>query len=203
MKTCSVCHIEKEIEEFYKDKHDVTGRSCRCIACDKIKNAKHREKNREKAKETSSNYYYANREEILKEAVTYRIKARPRVREWWLARYHNDPYFRLTQNLRGRFLRALEGNYKGGHAVRDLGCTIEFFKEYLESLFQPGMTWDNWGVGKGKWNIDHHMPLSAFDLTDRQHVLLAVNYLNLRPMWFEENMAKGSKVPNYQLKMAA
>jgi len=56
------------------------------------------------------------------------------------------------------------------------------------------MTWDNYGSGPGSWNIDHIIPLSSFDLTDREQFLEACHYTNLQPLWFEDNMEKGSQL---------
>lgn len=106
----------------------------------------------------------------------------------------HDVQYRLSRNLRGRLRMALLLTFKNGHAVRDLGCAIPELKTYLESLFSTGMTWENWGKGQGKWNIDHIMPLSVFDLTDRQHVLLACHYLNLQPLWETDNILKSDKI---------
>jgi hypothetical protein len=89
----------------------------------------------------------------------------------------------------------VRGKLKGGSAVRDLGCSTDEFRIYLESLFTGGMSWDNYGKQEGQWSIDHHMPLYAFNLEDRQHFLLANHYLNLRPMWHKENREKGYKIP--------
>lgn len=105
-----------------------------------------------------------------------------------------DVQFRLASNLRGRLGVALKQGSKVGSAVDDLGCSINELREHLESKFQPGMTWENWGRGRGKWQIDHIMPLAAFNLTDRQHVLLACYYLNLQPLWWEDNLAKHDKI---------
>ncbi len=104
-----------------------------------------------------------------------------------------DLQYKIKSHLRSRLGSALKKEKKVGSFVRDLGCTIPELKAHLESKFQIGMTWENWGRGKGNWNIDHIIPLSAFTLTDRQHFLLACNYLNLQPLWFEENMIKGHK----------
>jgi hypothetical protein len=54
------------------------------------------------------------------------------------------------------------------------------------------MTWDNYG--QFGWHIDHIKPLSVFDLTDREQFLEACRYTNLQPMWWKENLSKGSKV---------
>ena len=103
-----------------------------------------------------------------------------------------DPVVRLRQNLRNRLNAAIKNKQKSGSAVRDLGCAIEEFIKYIESKFQEGMTWENWGR-KG-WHLDHIKPLIAFDLTDRQQFLEACHYTNIQPMWYKDNLSKGSKM---------
>jgi hypothetical protein len=102
----------------------------------------------------------------------------------------SDVNFKLAERLRIRIWDAVKGDQKSGSAVSDLGCTIPELKAHLESKFQPGMTWDNWG--KTGWHIDHIKPLSKFDLADRQQFLQACHYTNLQPLWAEENLMKGA-----------
>lgn len=85
---------------------------------------------------------------------------------------------------------AIRGGSKTGSAVRDLGCTIPEFRSYIEALWAPGMSWDNWGCGPGTWQIDHRSPLASFDLTQRAQVLEACLFINLQPLWTEENNRK-------------
>ena len=103
-------------------------------------------------------------------------------------RLKTDVQYRLGCCLRRRLGCALKGNQKVGSAVRDLGCSIVEFKKYIESQFQFGMTWDNYGY-RG-WHLDHKIPLAKFDLTDRQQFLIANNYTNIQPMWAHDNMVK-------------
>lgn len=56
------------------------------------------------------------------------------------------------------------------------------------------MTWDNYGKGSDKWNIDHIRPLASFDLTDPIKFKQAVHYTNLQPLWQKDNLKKGKKV---------
>jgi hypothetical protein len=81
---------------------------------------------------------------------------------------------------------------KSGSAVRDLGCSFEKLKRHLESQFQPGMTWKNYGLHG--WHIDHIKPLVLFDLTNRKQFLEACNYKNLQPLWAKENLSKKGKI---------
>jgi len=93
--------------------------------------------------------------------------------------------------LRSRLYKALQGNFKNGSAVTDLGCSIDELKMHLESKFQYGMNWDNWSF-EG-WHIDHIVPLASFDLTDRKQLLLACHYTNLQPLWAIDNLSKGDR----------
>lgn len=106
----------------------------------------------------------------------------------------NNLSYRLDFNLRNRLRKVLKGKRKGGSAVRDLGCSVEEFKNHLMKQWAEGMSWDNYGSGTGKWDIDHILPISSFDLTDREQVLKVGHYSNLRPMWGPENSSKGSKI---------
>lgn len=120
-----------------------------------------------------------------------------------MKRFHSDPDFRIKENLRSRLYMAIVNEQKAGSAVRDLGCSIPYFRDHLESKFQLEMTWENYGFGKDKWNIDHIIPLSAFDLTNRQHVILACNYLNLQPLWSSDNFSKSDTYPEEYLASLA
>jgi len=106
-------------------------------------------------------------------------------------RLKHDIEFMLARALRKRFTEAFKIMSKSGSAVDDLGCSMEYFKKYLESKFQPGMTWDNYGL-KG-WHIDHIKPLSKFNLQNEQDRKKACNYKNLQPLWAEDHYIKSNK----------
>lgn len=136
-------------------------------------------------------WYRENREKALlykkgrRSTEQYRAKAR----EYNRLKRQSDPNFMLADRLRSRLYCAIKGNFKAGSAVSDLGCSIEFLKEHLESMFQDGMSWDN----QGEWHIDHIIPLASFDLQDREQFLKACHYTNLQPLWAEDNLRKGDK----------
>ena len=96
--------------------------------------------------------------------------------------------------MRNRLRCAIKGNFKSGSAVKDLGCSIDELKTYLESKFKPGMYWDNWSYDG--WHIDHIKPLASFDLTDRKQLLEACHYTNLQPLWAKDNLIKSDSVSN-------
>ncbi len=77
-----------------------------------------------------------------------------------------------------------------GSAIRNLGCTLEAARSYLEARFQPGMTWLNWGLGRDRWNVDHVRPLASFDLSDPEQFAAACHHSNLQPLWWRDNLEK-------------
>ncbi|CAB4125787.1 hypothetical protein UFOVP53_230 [uncultured Caudovirales phage] len=105
---------------------------------------------------------------------------------------------RLKNILRNRLNSAIRNNQKAGSAVKDLGCTIEEFKVYLEKQFfnnprtHESMTWDNHTLDG--WHIDHILPLDSFNLTNREETIKACHYSNLRPLWAKENIIKSNKL---------
>jgi hypothetical protein len=153
-------------------------------------------KNKEYKKERSEKYYQDNIEHIKEQHAEYDKKNRQKINERRKKRTKEDINYRLAIGLRSRLNAAIKGNYKSGSAIKDLGCTIPELKLYLESLFQSGMSWENWGRGHGKWNIDHIIPLSSFDLTDREQFLKANHYINLQPLWAIDNIKKSNKIGN-------
>ena len=93
---------------------------------------------------------------------------------------------------------AFKKGLKKGSAIRDLGCSIEFLKKFLESQFQPGMSWSNLGL-KNKdengfyWEIDHIVPFYEVDLNNREELLKVCHYSNLRSAWGWANLARNGR----------
>lgn len=108
----------------------------------------------------------------------------------------NDVGFRLNSNISTAVYASLKGNKKGAHWEDLVGYTVEDLKKHLESLFQPGMTWENWGKGEGKWHIDHIIPMSLFNISSVKSKGFKMCWAleNLRPMWGTENIRKGNKL---------
>ena len=96
---------------------------------------------------------------------------------------------KLGTYLRNRINMALKRNSKSEHLKDVLGCSIKFFKEYLQKQFKRGMSWDNWG----KWHIDHIRPCVSFDLSRPEEQARCFHYTNLRPLWAIDNLKRPRK----------
>lgn len=137
------------------------------------------EKNADKVRENKRRYEQKNREflrEKRKKNISYREKT--------------DPVFYLKKIMRKRLYDFLKTNSitKNKKTFEAIGCSPEFLKEHLEKQFKDGMTWEN----KGKWHIDHIIPLSSANTEEELYKLC--HYSNLQPLWAEENLKKGNKI---------
>lgn len=135
-------------------------------------------------------YYLKNKERISLYKRTWKRKNKKRISEKHKLRQKTDLAYHLACRLRSRTSLALKNNYKIGSAVKDLGCTVAELKTHLESKFIAGMSWDNYGLYG--WHIDHVKPLKSFNLEDRDQFLEACNYKNLQPLWWHDNLSKGT-----------
>ena len=163
---------------------------------DKIKDRMqaYRAANVDKIKATKKVYRGDNADKIKANNKAYRAANVNKAKAYQNNRLKTDIQYKLSKSLRSRLNKALQGNYKTGSAVKDLGCSIVELQMYLESKFQSGMTWDNHGLFG--WHIDHIKPLASFDLTNRAQLLIACHYTNLQPLWAIDNLAKGDSCIN-------
>lgn len=158
------------------------------------------EAKRKDSRERSRRYYVKNKtKKSLARKLYLKTDAgketqRKASSKWSSKKRREDPNFKLRLLIRNRMKNAIKSGKKAGSAIKDLGCTLSEYRSYIESKFKPGMTWENHGNGSGKWNIDHILPLSMFDLTNREQFLKACNYLNTQPLWFTENLSKSDKI---------
>jgi hypothetical protein len=154
------------------------------------------ETNKDKVKAYQKDYKESNKDKLrFQKKAHYEInkdKIRVQKNNYYNNKRKTDIQFKLSRNLRSRLNSAVNGNYKSGSEIKDLGCTIEQLKQYLESKFQSGMSWDNWTLDG--WHIDHIKPLASFDLTDRKQLLEACHYTNLQPLWATDNLIKSDKL---------
>jgi|DEB0MinimDraft_4_1074332.scaffolds.fasta_scaffold113131_2 hypothetical protein len=159
-KKCSRCKTHKPLDDFYNEKNRKHGKSSRCKSCaseyQKIRLMD--PKIRQHKKEQITRY----------------------MREW-----RKDPHNYAGDRLRSRnsmFLKRLINNFDSvkEETVKKLfHIDKQGFKDHLESLFEPGMSWKNYGA----WHLDHKTNLSVFNFLDPKVIEKANHYTNIRPMW--------------------
>jgi hypothetical protein len=212
VKTCSKCLEEKDINYFSKNKSSPDGYRSVCKVCCRKQGKTLYIKNKEELSIKRKQFYKKDgvRTRRLKKGKEWYVKNAEKTKERtalyckrnrskycfysrrWYSNNKNNKNYILSCRLRSRLCNAVKNGRKGGSAVNDLGCSIEDLKSHLESKFQPGMTWDNYG--KNGWHIDHIRPLVSFDLTDADQLKQACHYTNLQPLWAHDNYVKSDKI---------
>lgn len=105
---------------------------------------------------------------------------------------HEERRRALRRLIRNRFARAVRpGERLAGDPVQGLGCSVDGLMHYIESLWSPGMTWEN--HGSWGWHLDHVRPLASFDLTKHLEFAEAAHHRNLLPLWAVDNLRKGHR----------
>lgn len=171
------------------------GKGYRCKSCNVKRRKLHRNLNPEKERQRERELYAQNAEKIRKrkrEAMKLAYPKRreiliQRVSKYKKERMKTDGALRAIVNARRRTRGFLKNKAKFS---KKLGCSFEEFKVHIESQFQPGMTWDNYG----EWHIDHKYPLSIAYKEGAEAFEKACNYKNLQPLWGKENIQKGNRL---------
>jgi len=156
-----------------------------------------RQKNADKMKEYDKNYYNDNKDLILTRASKYRGENREKIKEY-LSNYKpirnekrnerlkTDIVFLLEKKIRNYIYESFKNNgYKKSSKTESiLGCSFDDFRLYLESKFEPWMTWENRGLYNGElnygWDIDHIIPISSAESED--DVIRLNHYTNFQPL---------------------
>jgi hypothetical protein len=197
IKICSYCQIEKGVSEFGTRQRKMRNGNIKiydsiyCLSCvaekskqwrklhpDKVReqNQKPQAKlaretwlknNKDKRKEYEHQYYLDNIEKFKQVSQTPQFKETKRL--YKKNKRHNDPIFRIRENISNAILKALKSgksNKAGKSILQFLEYTIQDLKIYLESQFDNQMSWDNYG---NYWHIDHIIPQSdAFHFHSRR-----------------------------------
>ena len=205
-KTCIECKIEKSIDFFvrtrnlckdcmkeYKKSYQLKNKE---ILKEKSKQyylenkdsilervSSHYENNKDKKLEYQKEYAQNNKEKVAEYKSEYAQNNKDKIREY-KNNYQNrrrkeDHIFMLKYSISRTIRRSLKckGLSKNKKSIEILGCSIEFFKTYIEEMFIDNMSWDNYGT---YWDIDHRIPLSTA-VTEEQ-VLKLNHYTNLQPL---------------------
>lgn len=183
-KHCAACDTDKTLDCFYNLATARDGKQTFCKECQirymKDLRARDPRKFQDIRNARNKRYRAEDPEGSRQKANKYEAERR-----------RDFPNVRIAKYLRNRLNRFIHD--KHGHTFDErLGCTADELKIHLESQFQEGMSWDNYGFTG--WHIDHIMPISTFDLTKEDEMLRCCHYSNLQPLWAKDNLSKGAKI---------
>lgn len=175
-------HKAKEKEYYQKNREKI-------LASNKSWSLKNKERHRALCKKWAE----SNADKMASFVRKYRSKPDKKVKinVYQRTKRATDPLFAISGRVRARIKTALSERGYGKDKVSKeiLGCSWEFFLQYLESQFVEGMNWSN----RHLWHIDHYIPIAA--AKSKEDVYMLNHYSNLRPLWGKDNFKKNDTLP--------
>lgn len=171
----------------------------------------YKEKNKNIIKENRKNWYLKNKEKVKEynqinndifkiyrkeyniknkeKSKKYQKENKNHFNEYRQNRYDTDPKYKLKLLLRGRLYEMLkkQKSPKNESALKLVGCSINEFKKYIESLWKVEMTWENHGK---IWELDHIKPCDSFNLLLREEQQECFHYTNFQPLFKTTSIAE-------------
>ena len=173
--------------------------------------------NKEKIKEKSKTWKENNKNKVDEYNKQYRKNNPNKIKEWqkenveYVKAYRKsykqnnkekrnayekhkkaiDPKYKLGCDIRRTIIDSFKQNFfnKTSKTYQILGCSLDEFKTYLESKFEPWMNWDNRGKYNGElnygWDIDHIIPMDTAETIE--DVIKLNHYTNLQPLCSKVN----------------
>lgn len=210
---CNNCNTDKPINMFIKNRNI-------CKACNNenrrnkyLDNEEHRQKLIENA--TQFKKRKIAEKAILREAE--RIKLENEIgQENTICKYCNEvkpktrfrynrlkcadcerdePLEKFKRIIRTRIYIALHSN-KTNHTVDYLGCNMAEYIQWIQ-YNNENFTIENHGK---EWHIDHVIPLSKFNLNDKEEQMIAFNWRNTTALSAYNNLSKNNKILKPQIE---
>lgn len=181
-KLCKICNVNNKLnkQSRCKECHSAWCKS-KYVSIRKIKilTAEELEQRKIRRKEKDKERYYKNID---------KVRERQRCNKKNLRK--NNPLFKLRSNIGTLIANSFaSNNYKKKSKTEEiLGCSFVEFKQYIESKFLNGMTWEN----RSDWHLDHIVPQS-FATTEKEIIMLN-HYTNFQPLWSKDNLNKSSRI---------
>jgi Prasinovirus endonuclease VII len=134
------------------------------------------------ASKNRKQYYQDHKEAVVKQTNEYKKE-----------KMKKDPGFKLERKLRCRIYKAFSSKSlkKSDRTWKYLGCTKDFFQEWIAYQLSDEMTIENYG---SVWHIDHVKPCASYDLNINEQAYECFNWKNCRPLLVSENLEKKDKV---------
>ena len=107
----------------------------------------------------------------------------------------DQPLDKFKRSVRSRIYLALKNN-KENKTIYYLGCNSDSYFQWILS-YDKNYTIENRG---SQWHIDHVIPLSLFNLENKDEQIIAFNWRNTMPLSVKENLAKNNRVNKKQIE---
>lgn len=157
-KICKDCVLKLPISQYYKNARYKDGYFARCKKC-----------------------------HDTKEKTGYIIKRTKEYMKEYNKKRYSDPRYIIRSSIRKSIIYYSNKSKNNEKSSKYIGCTVSFFKTWIEYQFKKKMTWENHG---SYWHFDHVKPCASFDLSNDDEILKCYNWTNYQPLKAIKNLKK-------------
>jgi len=162
---------------------------CRIIKTKEIVK-KYRDNNKEKISINYNEYRITHKEEIALRMKEYnKIYKKNHIEERKLYRKiknQTDENYKIEQKLRSNLHSFLKSKKETRYSNL-IGIILLEFKKWIEFNFIKNMNWENYG---SLWHLDHVIPVSIFNLVEKEEQNFCFNWKNTRPLFAIKNVSR-------------
>lgn len=200
---CTKCKKYKKQKDFYKNRGQKSGYLPRCKECTKKDRKDFAKNNPNKVNEWSRNSYARNKHNWYDKRRIWLEDNKNNLNEYWKERKkklrQEDAIFKFKYNtstlVRNSFSKIKI--VKNSKTTEILGCSIEEFKNHIESQFLNWMTWENYGNCESNtyncsWHLDHIIPASI--AKTKEEIIILNHWSNFQPKCGKSNIEKGNNL---------
>ncbi len=105
-----------------------------------------------------------------------------------------DPIYKMKLAIRNCISQSFKRNSKNfkkdSKSEQILGCSFEFFIEYILSLSPKGTKLEDFK--KFGYHLDHKIPISIANT--EEEIIKLNHYTNFQPLWWRDNLSKSNKI---------
>ena len=106
----------------------------------------------------------------------------------------DDPKEKFKRYVRTRIYNCLKVHKSKSH-IEYLGTSTNDYLDWIIN-YDSNYNLDNYG---STWHIDHVIPISHFDLTNKEDQLIAFNWRNTMPLDAKTNLIKNNRINTMQI----
>lgn len=211
-KVCSRCKVAKSVDDFPPNQSAKYGLRSDCRECFNAYAARNKlkckakklglaltpEEDDDTSEETVEEDTRIEAESSMTAEERAKHKAdanRAYMNKYMKERYKTNVNYKVKTQLSSRLRQLIymvnRPEFVTGKVIDFLGCTMEFYMDWMEFQFTPGMTRQNAGE---YWHNDHVRPCNSYDLAKAEDIKECFHWSNMQPLTGSDNSIKHDNI---------